>query len=335
MCQVLRQRGQRRPLPRERGDALRGGWMCGEIVYHVAPPPVRKLAIDECVQFVLAYLGAVHRPPPLSVERARGMRSRGRAPSALRSKFKCGDRPPVPARAHRHQHLVERGYTCARRLNSWSKPPTAPSIGRETLAGGVATDETDRLIASNKVEGTAVYQGERLGAVYNFMVDKRSGRVEYAVISFGGFLGIGDSYHPLPWKTLKYDTSMSGYVVDLDKDRLQGAPRFMSSEIPDWRDPSYSRRIDDLYPHAEAGDPIVTRHELAIEARDQAATGAEPADEGLQQAVDQSVPTAERLPRGADENPLSERARAGAAAGQHNIQGWRQGAEVGTKRSEP
>ena len=58
-----------------------------------------------------------------------------------------------------------------------------------TGAGSVATDETDRLIASNKVEGTAVYnrQGDRLGDVYNFMVDKYSGQVAYAVMSFGGF----------------------------------------------------------------------------------------------------------------------------------------------------
>ena len=119
----------------------------------------------------------------------------------------------------------------------------------ETGSGTVATDETDRLIASNKVEGTAVYnrQGERLGSVYNFMVDKRSGQVEYAVMSFGGFLGIGDSYHPLPWKSLTYDTSQGGYVVDLDKNRLQGAPSYSSSEAPDWSDPSYSRRIDDYY----------------------------------------------------------------------------------------
>jgi hypothetical protein len=119
----------------------------------------------------------------------------------------------------------------------------------ETGSRSVATDETDRLIASNKVEGTAVYnrQGERLGSVYNFMVDKRSGQVEYAVMSFGGFLGIGDSYHPLPWKSLTYDTSQGGYVVDLDKNRLQGAPSYSSSEAPDWSDPSYGRRIDDYY----------------------------------------------------------------------------------------
>jgi hypothetical protein len=115
--------------------------------------------------------------------------------------------------------------------------------------GAVATDETDRLIASDKVEGTAVYnrQGERLGSIYNFMVDKRSGQVEYAVMSFGGFLGIGDSYHPLPWKALTYDTSEGGYVVDLDKDRLQGAPSYSGSEAPDWSDPSFGRRIDDYY----------------------------------------------------------------------------------------
>ena len=92
-----------------------------------------------------------------------------------------------------------------------------------TDTGSAATDETNRLIASDKVEGTAVYntQGERLGSVYNFMVDKGSGQVEYAVMSFGGFLGIGDSYHPLPWKSLTYDTNLGGYVVDLDKNRLQ------------------------------------------------------------------------------------------------------------------
>lgn len=104
------------------------------------------------------------------------------------------------------------------------------------------TDETDRLIASNKVEGTAVYnrQGERLGSVHNFMVDKRSGKVEYAVMSFGGFLGMGESYHPLPWKVLTYDTDQGGYVVDLDKAMLEGGPSYRSGE-----EPRYDRVYDE------------------------------------------------------------------------------------------
>ena len=126
---------------------------------------------------------------------------------------------------------------------------TGTGTGAGAGAGGVATDETDRLIASDKVEGTAVYdrQGERLGEVYNFMVDKRSGKVEYAVMSFGGFLGLGQSYHPLPWRVLTYDTGKGGYVVDLDKDRLRGAPSYTGSEAPDWSDPAYGRRIDDYW----------------------------------------------------------------------------------------
>ena len=113
----------------------------------------------------------------------------------------------------------------------------------------VATDETNRLIASDKVEGTAVYnrQGERLGSVYNFMVDKRSGQVEYAVLSFGGFLGMGDSYHPLPWKALTYDTNQGGYVVDLDKDKLKSAPSYSGRETQNWSNPTWGRSIDDYY----------------------------------------------------------------------------------------
>ena len=83
----------------------------------------------------------------------------------------------------------------------------------------------ERLAAAGK--GTAVYdrRGERLGEVYNFMVDKRSGQVAYAVMSFGGFLGVGGSYHPLPWRSLTYDTNLGGYVVDLDKATLRARAR--------------------------------------------------------------------------------------------------------------
>ncbi len=115
--------------------------------------------------------------------------------------------------------------------------------------GAVAADETGSLIAASKVNGTSVYnrQGESLGSVYDVMIDKRSGQVAYAIMSFGGFLGMGESYHPLPWKVLSYDTSMGGYVVDLDKNRLQGAPSYTGNSTPTWTDRKYTRTIDDYY----------------------------------------------------------------------------------------
>lgn len=121
-------------------------------------------------------------------------------------------------------------------------------LGGTGATGAVATEETDDLIASNKVEGTAVYnrQGERLGTVDNFMVGKRSGKVAYAVMSFGGFLGLGESYHALPWHVLTYDPSRGGYVVDLDKERLTGAPSYPAGQDP-FSDPSYGRRLVEYY----------------------------------------------------------------------------------------
>jgi PRC-barrel domain len=93
-----------------------------------------------------------------------------------------------------------------------------------TQYDSVATDETGDLISSDKVEGTAVYNrgGEKLGSIHSVMIDKRSGKVAYAVMSFGGFLGIGDRYHPLPWNVLTYDSRQGGYVVDLDRSMLEG-----------------------------------------------------------------------------------------------------------------
>jgi PRC-barrel domain len=112
-----------------------------------------------------------------------------------------------------------------------------------------AMDETAGLIASDKVEGTAVYNrnGDKLGSIYNFMVNKRSGQVAYAVLSFGGFLGMGSNYHPLPWNELTYDTALGGYVVNLTNEQLEGAPTYSASELPSWDDPEYRHRIDDYY----------------------------------------------------------------------------------------
>ena len=115
--------------------------------------------------------------------------------------------------------------------------------------GTVATDETLNLISADKVVGTSVYnrQGEKLGSVYTLMLNKLNGQVAYAVMSFGGFLGIGEKYHPLPWKMLNYDTRMGGYVVDLDRDRLDKAPSYTAGDMPDWSDRAYTRRIDEYW----------------------------------------------------------------------------------------
>jgi len=112
----------------------------------------------------------------------------------------------------------------------------------------IATDETSRLIASDKVEGTAVFnrEGERLGTISRFMVDKRSGQVDYAVLSFGGLFGMGQDHYPLPWKVLTYDTSRGGYVVDLDRSVLESAPRYAADREPAY-DEAYGREVHGYY----------------------------------------------------------------------------------------
>ena len=113
----------------------------------------------------------------------------------------------------------------------------------------VATDESSSLISSDKVEGTAVYdrRGEKLGSIHSVMIDKISGKVAYAVMSFGGFLGMGDSYHPLPWHVLTYDTGQGGYVVDLDRNKLEKAPTYATTETPNWSDRRWGQQVHDYY----------------------------------------------------------------------------------------
>src|SRR6201987_2689238 len=94
----------------------------------------------------------------------------------------------------------------------------------------MATNESEmgNLIGSDKVEGTAVYGTDRqkIGSIKRVMIDKVSGKVSYAILSFGGFLGIGDDYYPLPWQSLKYDTDLGGYIAGITEDRLKGAPKY-------------------------------------------------------------------------------------------------------------
>src|SRR5262245_30704592 len=106
--------------------------------------------------------------------------------------------------------------------------------------------ETAGLIGSDKVEGTAVYdaKGEHIGSIERVMIEKISGQVAYAVLSFGGFLGIGSDYYPIPWDSLKYTTSLGGYRTNITEEQLQGAPKYAGTSW-DWEDRARGRQVYD------------------------------------------------------------------------------------------
>ena len=105
------------------------------------------------------------------------------------------------------------------------------------------------LIAADKVNGTDVYNmdGEKLGTVDDIMMDKVSGKAIYAVMSFGGFLGIGEKQHPLPWSALTYDKDKEGFVVNLDKRKLEQAPTLDPDDDDFVWTSDYGRSVDRYY----------------------------------------------------------------------------------------
>jgi hypothetical protein len=123
-----------------------------------------------------------------------------------------------------------------------------------TSTDDLAASETPSLIAASKVNGTKVCgpEGESYGTIYDVMIDKRSGKVAYAVMSFGGFLGIGEDYHPLPWEILHYDEGLGGYVVNVATDRLKAGPAYGSSETPPWSS-GFGSEVDDYYGSRKLG----------------------------------------------------------------------------------
>ena len=104
------------------------------------------------------------------------------------------------------------------------------------------------VISSTKVQDTSVYnpQGDKLGSIEDLVIDKVSGTVRYAVLEFGGFLGMGTDRYPLPWSKLSYSTEHDGYVVPLTEAQLEGAPRYDADEQPDYND-DYGRKVYDYY----------------------------------------------------------------------------------------
>ena len=111
-----------------------------------------------------------------------------------------------------------------------------------------ATTSSNAVITSDRVAGTDVFNpaGDSLGSIDYLVIDKRSGEVRYAVLEFGGILGMGTDRYPLPWSALKYDADKEGYVVPLEKEQLSEAPRYANDARPTYDD-LYARGISDYY----------------------------------------------------------------------------------------
>jgi hypothetical protein len=127
-------------------------------------------------------------------------------------------------------------------------PAQFVSRGANMATSTIESKETTSLIGSDKVEGTAVYGADqkKIGKLERVMLDKFSGKVAYAVLSFGGFLGVGEDYYPVPWATLKYDQNLGGYLVNLTRDRLEKAPKFTQTAGWSWTREN-DKRVYDYY----------------------------------------------------------------------------------------
>lgn len=92
--------------------------------------------------------------------------------------------------------------------------------------------ETRELIGSDKVEGTSVYRsnGDKIGRIERIMLEKRSDKIAYAVLSFGGFLGLGHEHYPVPWAKLTYNEHLGGYELNVTDEELQLAPKYNGAE---------------------------------------------------------------------------------------------------------
>jgi len=98
-----------------------------------------------------------------------------------------------------------------------------------------------QLMSSSYLEGTEVYglDGTHVGEIEHLMIDKVSGRVAYAVMSFGGLLGFGHHHYPVPWGALKYDTSLEGFRSNITEQQLKDAPEFTEDS---WGDRDWETR---------------------------------------------------------------------------------------------
>jgi sporulation protein YlmC with PRC-barrel domain len=129
---------------------------------------------------------------------------------------------------------------------------------------GPALMGADTLIGDSVVNG----DDDNLGDIKEIMIDMRSGQVAYAVLSFGGFLGMGEKLFAVPWQALHLDTVNKRFVLNVEKDRLQQAPGFDKDRWPDMSDVGWSNEIHTFY----GTDPTMSGTPMGV--RSGAGTGA-------------------------------------------------------------
>ena len=105
------------------------------------------------------------------------------------------------------------------------------------------------LMGADTLVGNNVYnlKEEELGEIKEIMLDTRSGRVVYAVLSFGGFLGMGEKLFAVPWNALTLDPLHKRFILNVDKDRLKTAPGFNKENWPNMADQTWSNEIHSYY----------------------------------------------------------------------------------------
>jgi sporulation protein YlmC with PRC-barrel domain len=110
-------------------------------------------------------------------------------------------------------------------------------------------DEFPRVMSASTITGDAVVNanGDKLGQIEELMIDLENGRVAYAVLSFGGFLGIGDKLFAIPFEALELDSENHRFVLDVAREKLEQAPGFDKSRWPDFADPRFGQQVYGYY----------------------------------------------------------------------------------------
>lgn len=200
--------------------------MIGDFINRIRPethtrPEDRPADAPEAAAETTAYSGsAPEGAGPIDAARNDAARTDETRETRLAAEDPAFTRSPEPeetraeAPEDTHPDADVRGYALGTADWRYSRADTRRRLPRE---------ETDTLICSGKVEGTHVFdhEGKRMGRVETVMLNKTSGRIEYAVVRLPGGLVSGETYRPVAWSDLRYDTAAGGYQIDTDRQSLK------------------------------------------------------------------------------------------------------------------